>query len=140
MSSPKPTRKRRPSTFVFLSHDFYRHPKVLALAHDGHHRAITTYVLALSWCGDHRTDGWIPDYALKQIQSRTTEAAQLVAVGLWRLDTGGWWIHDWLEWQDTNDDRAKRTERMRGLANLRHHGHPDGPGPTVADLGARRNA
>jgi hypothetical protein len=132
--------KRRPGTFVLLAHDLYRHPKVLALAHDGHHRSILAQVLALSWCGDNRTDGWVPDYALTAIMARRSDAEQLVAVGLWERDTGGWWIHGWLEWQDTNRDRESRTERMRALANLRHHGHPDGPGPNVTDLHTRRDA
>ncbi len=134
------TRKRKPGTFVFMAHDFYRHPKVVALAHDGHHRAILAAVLAMTWCGDNKTDGWVPDYALPSIMARKADAAQLVAVGLWKQDTGGWWIHGWLEWQETNEDRSQRTARMRGLANIRHHGHPEGPGPKVTDLDARRNA
>ena len=140
MSDPRPTRKRKPGTFVFLAHDFYRHPKVVELAHRRQHRAVLAAVLALSWCGDNRTDGWVPEYALPAIMAKRSDVAPLVAVGLWTEDVGGWWIHDWLEWQETNDDRAKRTTRMRELANIRHHGHPDGQGPQVTKLGARRNA
>lgn len=135
-----PLRKKRPGTFVFMAHDFYRHPKVLALIAAGHHRAVLAHVLAITWCGDNKTDGWVPEWALPTCQARRSEAAHLVAVGLWEQDTGGWWIHGWLDWQDTNENRQARTTQMAGLANIRWHGHPDGAPPTVTDLDARRNA
>src|SRR5574343_923504 len=138
MTTRKP--KRKPGTFVFLAHDFYRHLKVLELLAANQHRAALAAALAFSWCGDNKTDGWVPDYALPAIAARKADAAQLVAVNLWRADVGGWWIHGWLDWQDTNDDRHRRTERMREKANLRWHGHPDGAAPNVVDLDARRHA
>jgi hypothetical protein len=126
--------KRKPGAFVFLASDFYRHPKVISLAHEGHHRAILVAALAFTWCGDNKTDGWVPEYALHSIMARTSDTTHLVAVGLWEPDDGGWWIHSWGEWQDTNDDRARRTERMRSLANLRHHGHPAGVPTNITEL------
>ena len=140
MSDDKPKRKRRPGTFVFLAHDFYRHPKVLALASGGHHRAILAATLAFSWCGDNKTDGYVPEYALPALMARKSDAAHLVAVGLWRADAGGWWIHGWLEWQDTNEERARRTQQAKAKANIRWHGHPAGEGPSVAQMDAWRNA
>lgn len=124
--------------WVKLSHQFHRNPKVMELAHTKHVRAIAVYACALSWCGENMTDGWIPDHALGAIFGTKADADALTALGLWVSDKGGWWVHDWEDWQDTNAKRQERTEYMRGLANIKHHGHPAGPGPSVTDINRRR--
>ena len=133
---------KTPGPWVRLAHDMYRNPKVMVLMHRGQHRAVAVYCCGLAWAGDHRQDGFIPTFALVQVHGKPTDAAHLCEVGLWRPVDGGWVIHDWDVWQDTNDLRAARTRRMSQLANLRHHGHPDGPIPddNVAPIDARRNA
>ena len=121
---------RTPGPWVRLAHDIYRNPKIATLNHKRCYHAIALYMLGLAWAGDNRQDGWIPNYALDVLGGTPKEATQLVEVGLWRADSGaGWWVHDWPMWQDSNEVRQQRTERMRGLANLLHHGHPDGPAP-----------
>jgi hypothetical protein len=134
--------KKVPGPWVRLAHDMYRNPKVMVLMHRQQHRSVAVYCCGLAWCGDHRQDGFIPAFALAQIHGRASDAAHLCEVGLWLPVDGGWVVNDWDAWQDTNDIRQARTERMRGLANIRHHGHPDGhgPGDEVVPMDAWRNA
>jgi hypothetical protein len=112
--------------WVRLAAGFYGNPKVVQLAHRKQHRAIAVYVCGLGWCCEQRTDGFIPEYALAQLHGVPLDAQHLVSVGLWVSEVGGWSVHDWEVWQESNDEKRARSELMRSRANLRHHGHPGG--------------
>lgn len=73
----------------------------------------------ITWCAAHETDGFVEDGALAFIApgypTRKAEeiAARLVACGRWERDDekGGWWVHDYL---DYNPSRADLDERREG--------------------------
>ena len=93
--------------------------KIVDLAGDNHHRAGFVYCMGLAYSGGQGTDGWIPRSALPLIHGRKQDADHLVAVGLWIPRPGGWDIHDWECHQETTEETAARSARMRNLAQLR---------------------
>lgn len=97
-----------------------RNHKVLTLLamKDGHR---TAFVWLSSWCyaGEQGTDGFIPTTALPFIHGRQADATRLVEVGLWVPAMGGWNIHDWADYQQTNADTEKRTARAKAMAEAR---------------------
>lgn len=97
-----------------------RNQKILSLLgmKDGH-RAAFVYVCALSYAGEQGTDGFIPSPALPMIHGRQADAERLVDVGLLVPCPGGWAIHDWADYQQTNAETERRTARMRAMAEAR---------------------
>ena len=83
--------------------------------------AMALWVVAGSWCMDHLTDGFIPDYIARRLMVNADEhAAVLVKCGLWTPaedgDDKGWQFHDWDVHQPSReaveDERRKARERM----------------------------
>ena len=97
-----------------------RNQKVLALTamKDGH-RAAFVWLCALSYAGEQGTDGFIPSPALAMIHGRPADAARLVEVGLWVQSPGGWTVHDWSDYQQSNAETEKRTARAKAMAETR---------------------
>lgn len=77
------------------------------------------WLRALCYAGDHQTDGFVPAGFVRRMGDLDgpTEAAKLVAVGLWDEAEGGWTIHDYLSWQSSkahmDDVSSKRAEAGR---------------------------
>lgn len=113
---------KTPGKWVRLARDLYRNRKIMALAHNRQKGAIATYCLSLAWCGDNGTDGWLPAYALPVIFGTAAEAAALCCVGLWVEAEGGWEVHDWPLWQESNEHTRAKSERARDAANTRWTG------------------
>lgn len=111
--------------WVRLDTAFPDNPKVLELVHAGHHRTVFVYVCGLAYSGAQGNEGWLPVSALVRIHGRKQDAARLVDSGLWEAHPGGWAIHDWLEYQPTNETIAIRTKRAQAAALVRWHG-PNG--------------
>ena len=97
-----------------------RNQKVLALTalKDGH-RAAFVWLCSLSYAGEQGTDGFIPFPALAMIHGRPVDANRLVDVGLWVPMPGGWVIHDWADYQQSNAETEKRTARAKAMAEAR---------------------
>lgn len=97
-----------------------RNHKILALLgmKEGHRAA---FVYLSSWCyaGEQGTDGFIPSVALGFIHGREVDAERLVEVGLWLPTQGGWQVHDWADYQQTNAETDARTARARAMAEAR---------------------
>jgi hypothetical protein len=111
---------------------FFEHPKVIDLSHS----ATVLYVASIAYANRRETDGFIARPVLRRLievdwqdsnaPSHEDLAGELVRAGLWvevpprpgsvRPDTeprppdgpGGWRIHDFLDHNDSNEDRAKR--------------------------------
>ena len=88
--------------------------------------ALALWVVAGSWCMDHLTDGFVPDYMASRLMvNGASHAEALVASGLWveaeRGGEKGWEFHDWPVHQPTREaieeDRRKARERMANLRN-----------------------
>lgn len=117
--------KKTPGLWVRVAQDTYRNEKFLDLVHERRHKAITVYLFALCWAAEHKTDGWIPRYALAQVHGTTADAETLCSRRLWESADGGWWIHEYSEWQTTNAEMAAASAAMsevrsgkKGSANV----------------------
>lgn len=95
------------------------HPKVLELVADKAFQAIAAYHFALGYCGKHGTDGYISKAALPFVHARLSDAQKLVAAGLWELAPGGWVVHDWGDFQVSDEASQKRRERAQKGAAAR---------------------
>lgn len=92
--------------------------------------AMGLWVLAGSWCADHLSDGFIPDYMAERMDRDFEEhAARLVDAGLWTaVEKGGdkgWQFHEWTEQQPTaeyvREKRADAKDRMHRLREQRRN-------------------
>ena len=98
---------------------FPSNPKVLELVAAGRHKAAFAYVCSLAYSGSHGTDGFIPAAALPFIHASRADANHLVTVGLWVPAPGGWLIHQWDEFQVSDDAAKARRERAQKGAQKR---------------------
>src|SRR5260221_7898947 len=111
--------------WVKLDDQFFSHPKVLRAGRD----ARDVYLVALTYAGQHLTDGYIPEGALPIIGQTaiggdcTACAAKLVEIGLWETAAGGYFVHDYLGYQqsraDVEHDREKNAGRQANFRTRR---------------------
>jgi hypothetical protein len=99
--------------WVRLDTQFPSNPKILELAAAKHHKAAFVYLCSLAYAGQHGTDGYLPEYCLPFIHATKNDANQLVKVGLWHPDPGGWAINGWDEFQISDEAAKKRRERAQ---------------------------
>jgi hypothetical protein len=107
--------------WVRLDTQFAGNPKLLALTQAGRWRSAFIYIASIAYAGAHGTDGYIPETALPLLQGNKANAIDLVKVGLWEQDVHGWRIHDWTEYQISDEAAVNRSNRARELANRRWH-------------------
>ena len=93
--------KRSMSPWARLDDGMHDHPKVLK-AWNASPRALGLHLLAMSYCGAHLTDGFVPDdYVLtlfRNVRDRNEATSTLVGCGLWRREPDGYRINDWLDY------------------------------------------
>ena len=113
-----------PLPWVRLDTSFPYNPKLLAMLgeKDGH-RAGLVYLCSLSYSGAHGTDGFIPFEALPFIHGRSADSERLVRHGFWIDQPGGWLIHNWDEFQESNEDTQRRRKRAQSGAAARWSDH-----------------
>lgn len=112
--------------WIRLDTGFPMNPKILELVGARQHRAIAVYVCGLAYAGAQGSEGWLPFAALSHIHGRKTDAEMLCKVGLWMKRPHGWEIHDWLDYQPTNETMTLRTERAKAAALTRWHSNGQG--------------
>lgn len=92
--------------WVRLDSSIASHDKILALLADPSPKrwqAVSSYMFALGWSGEHGTDGRIPLSALPFVHGTQTTARLLVKYGLWdEHDITGYLIHNYLDRQELN--------------------------------------
>jgi hypothetical protein len=108
--------------WVRLDTQFPSNPKVLELTSAGRWRAAFVYLTGLAYCGQHGTDGYVPEACLPFIHATKRDADDLVKVGLWHTDMGGWSINGWSEFQISDEEAKARSEKARRAAMERWHG------------------
>lgn len=102
---------------VPLDVNFFDHPKVL----EAGEKATMLYVQALCLAKRTLSDGFVSDAQIKRfgLSGVAARAHTLRQVGLFRRDDeqGGWWIHDFLEWNRSRAEQeaivAKRKQAGR---------------------------
>lgn len=114
--------------WVRLDSAIGQNPKIIALAVAGRWRAISVYMVALGWCGQQNTAGYVPATALPFIHGTRREAAQLAEVGLWhQSDIGdGWIVNDWADYQPSTSYTEQASQKSRKGNCIRWHGHACG--------------
>lgn len=78
--------------------------------------ALGLHLLALSYCGQHLTDGFVDaDWLEEKLRGKQRQLPQrLVDAGLWEDREGGFQIHDWHDFNPTREEIvAKRTARQQ---------------------------
>lgn len=98
-----------------LDDSFHGHPKVRAVWRC--RPALGLYTLALSYAMAYGTEGkiskeWVEDQ-LPDAGERRTVVAALVRAGLWRENSHGWEIHDFLDYNPSNADITARRKADR---------------------------
>lgn len=113
-----------PLPWVRLDTAFPWNQKLLAMLgeKDGH-RAAVAYICSLAYSGGQGTDGFISRESLPHVHCRLSDAARLVKHEFWEEQPGGWLIHDWAEFQQSNAETQERSRRARKNANARWDGH-----------------
>lgn len=102
--------------YVQLVNAFYSNEKVQELARSGRMDSVGAFCMALAYCGDHLTDGFVPRRAMLYVIGATDEQLQaLCDVGMLEEIEEGWLIHDYTEHNRTREQvlhaRADAKER-----------------------------
>ena len=109
----------------------YDHPKLDALGRD-RLPCVGLWCLALSWTNRYLTDGFIPSGRVSRLGGNRKLAEALVGVGLWEKVDDGFYIHDFLHFNESAEevrrDREAARERMR-LRRREHNGKFGGSSP-----------
>lgn len=95
---------------------FPRHRKVFRLS-DAAYRLWSS---AIDYAREQRTNGRIDEVDLAAIPRgfgsgawKVATATELVKAGLWEQCQDGWQIHDFLDWQDSDEQANEKRERAR---------------------------
>lgn len=87
------------------------HPKLLQVGAEG----LALDVAAVCYANRYGTDGWVPDAMLAAlyppIRQPRKVADRLTAAGRWERGDGGWWIHDFADYNPTAAEVAERREK-----------------------------
>lgn len=102
-----------------LDDGYLTHPKVLAADQS----AVMLHLASISYCSRELTDGFIASGALPlvavlgKIVEPGAAVEQLVTLRLWDVAEGGWWVHDYLDYNPSREQVMARRE-----ANARRQG------------------
>jgi hypothetical protein len=120
-----------PLPWVRLDTAFPHNQKLLALLADKDgYRAALVYLCGLAHCGAQGSDGFITAAALPFIHGRPSDAKRLVDHAFWIPRPGGWLVHDWEKFQESNAETQERRKRAQHAAEsrwgkLKELGDPD---------------
>lgn len=117
-------------------------PKFLILAEDKKWRAIAVFWGSVGWSVAQSQAGFVPAYVLPMIHGTRKEAHELVEVGLWEMAQGGWQVHDFADYQLSNEANEKRSDRARKAAQERwaRRQQTYGDAPSTAQSSANGHA
>lgn len=112
--------------YVQLANGFYTNDKVQELSRSGRMDAIGVFCMALTYCGDHLTDGFIPRRTMRFVIGATDEQLQaLCDVEMLEEADEGWIIHDYAVHNRTKEqvlharaDANARKSKSRGHGDV----------------------
>lgn len=104
-------------TWVKIDDRFHCHRKVRQAGLE----AVGLHARALSYSAAEDLEGrvetsWVEEVAGKKASKLTTA---LVEAGLWERNGNGWLIHDFLDYNPTNEERAKKAAAAKRAADKR---------------------
>jgi hypothetical protein len=93
---------------------FHSHPKARRAGME----AVGLWTVSGSFCMAYLTDGFVPEWFVKEKPRGMALAKRLVDAGLWRSGTHdgeeGWWFHDWKpECTKESIEKARTNARLR---------------------------
>jgi hypothetical protein len=94
---------------------FHSHPKMRRAGLE----SIGLWTVSGSFCMAYLTDGFVPEWFVKEKPKGVALANKLVAAGLWRTGGNnngekGWWFHDWKpECTKAEIEKAREKSRLR---------------------------
>jgi hypothetical protein len=110
----------------------HSHPK---MRHAGL-EAVGLWVVSGSFCMAYLTDGFVPEWFVKEKPRGITLAKRLVEAGLWRAGENGketgWWFHDWKP-ECTKAEIQKAREKARLRKQKSRELHADAVRPVTRD-------
>lgn len=97
------------------------HRKALELSENLYLPALGLLLVAVAYCDQQRSDGYLPKKALPRIAFGDTAkaTAELVRVGFFEKVGNGYQIHGYTEWQQSADQITSRSEKNRLAAEAR---------------------
>ena len=109
--------------YVQLVNGFYCNDKVQELARSGRMDAVGAFCMALAYCGDHLTDGFVPRRAMLYVIGAAGEQIRaLCDVGMLEEVDEGWLIHDYTAHNRTKEQVLHaRTEAKERKSKSRCH-------------------
>lgn len=108
------------------------HPKVLALD-DKALPAMGLWLLCGVYCSKRLTDGFIPHRLVKQLSGERL-AKDLERAGLFEKASGGWTMHDYLQWNPSREEvlRRRAERKAAGMAGAKARWIDDAMGQPIA--------
>lgn len=86
-------------------------------------QAAGLWAIAGSWVAGQKTDGFVPDYMIREWGPTEKTVESLVNSGLWSRTRDGYLFNSWLEYNPSKEDlerkRAESKERMRATRERR---------------------
>jgi len=117
---------------------FFEHPKVVDLSHP----ATVLYIASIAYCNRRETDGYVAEPVLRRLIEVNEQdpdsaghkelAEELCRAKLWERVEGGWEVHDFLEHNESSDERDERRSddaARKRAARAAAKNRPDGPEP-----------
>jgi hypothetical protein len=92
-----------------LDTGWHAHPKILALGLDG----MGLHAWSISYCDHVLSDGFIPAGAWPALPGVRGAVRRIVAAGLWQAVEGGYWLHDYADYNRTKAQVAAEREESR---------------------------
>ncbi|ATN88679.1 hypothetical protein SEA_DEMSCULPINBOYZ_84 [Mycobacterium phage Demsculpinboyz] len=105
--------------WIRLETTLFENPKLLYLQEDKQYRTIVSYLQGMCYSGRHGLAGFVPKAALRVIGATQSDATRLVREGLWNPAPGGWQINGWDEYQLSNEEAVRRSEKAKKAAAAR---------------------
>lgn len=107
-------------SWVRVDANLHSNHKILALLSErGGDHALNVYIFGLGYCGSHGMDGFIPTAALGLFHGKPRDGALLVEVGLWQELPGGYEVNGWREFQPSDEDAQRRSDKAKRAAEAR---------------------
>lgn len=95
------------------------HKVLQVMTERGGEHAVCVYIFALGHSAQQGTDGFIPTIALGLIHGKPRDATLLVSAGLWHEIPGGYEINDWRDYQPSDEEAQRRSEKAKKAAAVR---------------------
>lgn len=107
--------------YIKVDQSLADHPRCIRIDARYFYGALGLHVSGIGWCDRMRTDGFIPADIMPRLGKGSYKplVTQLVSVGLWDEVEGGYQIHDYLDWQNSAEYMAERSESAKQSASHR---------------------